>query len=211
MSRYRALALRASLVAVLAATVGAATLTPTAASATPAAPAGTATASSHYPPTKPKMVVNRGSVKAGQKVRASGRQFVRREWVNITITFKAKGSNKSKVVKRAVLRADSKGRFAFSLRLARQGTVLIKAKGVKSNKSAYATVRVTSKKGGGAWVIKPASLSTSTTGGNTGLVSATDTGSAGLAVAGLGAMALLGSAVVTRRVVRRRRGVGVPA
>lgn len=211
MSRYRALALRATLVALLATSASVATLTPTAASAAPSG-AATATAKSAYPPAKPDLVVNRGSVKAGQSVKATGRRYAKREKVTVTVSFRARGGHKYKVVKRITIRSDKKGKFSLRVRAPKPGTIIIKGKGVKSMKSASATVHVSSKRGHGGWVISPAAFSTSTAGSTAGnTATSVPSGPGGVALAGIGVMALIGSAVVTRRVVRRRRQVGATA
>src|SRR5690349_12813816 len=80
MVRKRA-AFLASMVAALAMMLG---LTASAAQATP----------KHYPPPPPSLVVDRGVVKAGASVRATGREFEGRERVFITVTFRAAGSHR---------------------------------------------------------------------------------------------------------------------
>lgn len=212
MSRYRALALRVSLAAVMAATMGAATLTPGTASAAPDTTAATQ-ATNAYPPTPPKLTVNHGRVKPGKTVRVMGKRFRSREKVTIIVRFKPRGSSKYRTVKQRDIRADRKGKFTITLRLARAGTVSIKGRGHSSHLSSTATVIVTKGKSRGTWVIrlaaftpgapvvKPASVVTA------GHESSPVTG---LAVAGLGAMALIGSAI-TFRVVRRRRRAGASA
>jgi hypothetical protein len=208
MSRYQAFARAASLAAMMVvATVGVATLTPGSASATPG---GSATAAAAYPPPPPNMVVNKGTVKAGVTVKATGRSYKSKEKVYVTVTFTPKGSKKSKVVKTATVKVDSKGKFVIAVKMKAPGTVVITGKGLTSKKSASATVHVINKhKGNGGWVIVPASFSTGTTAGTPVLVSS-ESGPAGIALAGLGALALLGSAAVTRQTIRRRR-VGAAA
>ncbi len=199
MSRYRPFALLAALVAMLAAMVGVA-LTP-----------GSASAAPNYPPPPPSMVVNKGTVKAGVTVKATGRYFRGKEPVYVTVTFTAKGSKKSKVVKKATVTANAKGQIVVTVKMSAPGTAVITGNGTKSKKSASASVHVIAKYKGGGWTVKPASF----TGGPTGTsvltpVSATS-GGAGVALAALGAMALIGSAVITRRTVRRRRQAGAAA
>jgi hypothetical protein len=200
MSRYRAYARLAALVAMLAAMVGAITLAPTAASATPRAP---------YPPPPPNMVVNKGTVKVGVTVKATGRSYTAKEKVTITVTFTPKGSNKSKVVKTATVTADSKGKLTINVKMGGAGTVVITGKGTKSKQSASASVHVIDKYKGGGWEVERAAFAAGTPAGTTTVyASAQDTaptGGAGVALAGLGALALAGSAVMTRKVMRRRR------
>ncbi len=210
MSRNRAFALLASIVAMFAMMVGVVVLTPGSASATPPG-----TASGHYPPPPPSMVVNKGTVKVGVTVRASGRDYTKYEKVYVTVTLIPKGSTRPRVVKVTVVRADSKGRIALNVRMAAAGTVTIKGKGTKSGKTASAAVHVIAKYKGHGWWIQPAALSTGATGGgSTVLVSADDpapAGVAGVALATLAVMGLAGSALITRQVVRRRRGAAATA
>jgi hypothetical protein len=96
--------------------------------------------------------------------------------------------------------------------MSKAGQVIITAKGTKSHKNAAAFVYVIDKrKGGGSWYITPAAFSTGTTG--TVLSSSTQTPSngVGVAIAGLGVTALAGSAIVTRRTIRRRRKAAAAA
>ena len=72
MSRIRASTVLTTLVAMLAMLVGTVTLSATAASAAP---------KKHYPPPPPSLVVNKGVVKKGVTVKASGRTFAKREKV----------------------------------------------------------------------------------------------------------------------------------
>jgi hypothetical protein len=189
------------MVAMLAAPVGVVALTPGSASATPSI------SSKNYPAPPPSLVVNKGTVKKGVVVKASGRKYKAKEKVTITISFKAKGSHKFKTVKTAVIKADKNGKFSINIKMSKAGTVVIKGKGQSSKKSASATVKVIDKKKGGqgGWVIRPASF----TGGpaSTSVITpvSAPSGPNGIALAGLGAMALIGSAAVTRQTVRRRR------
>ena len=200
MSRYRAYARLAALVAMLAAMVGAITLAPTAASATPRAP---------YPPPPPNMVVNKGTVKVGVTVKATGRSYTAKEKVTITVTFTPKGSSKSKVVKTATVYADKKGKLSINVKMGGAGTVVISGKGKTSGKTASASVHVIDKYKGNGWEVKRAAFGTGTTTGSSVVFASTTesapTGNAGVAVAALAAMALAGSVLMTRRVVRRRR------
>jgi hypothetical protein len=199
MSRYRAFARLAALVAMLAAAFGVAAFTPLAASAAP---------SGQYPPPPPNMVVNKGTVKVGVTVHATGRNYAGKEKVYITVTFTPKGSKKSKVVKKATVTADKKGKISFNVKMGGAGTVVITGKGAKSKKSASATVHVINKTKGG-WEVKRAAFGTGTTTGSSVVFTSTTesapSGNAGVAVAALAAMALAGSVLMTRRVVRRRR------
>jgi hypothetical protein len=208
MSRNRPLALLVSLVATLAATMGVAALTPGAAYATPSV------TTMKYPPAPAKMVVNKGTVKVGVTVHATGRKYKAKEKVYVTVTFTPKGSHKSKVVKTAYITADKNGKLSLNVRMAGAGTVVIKGVGAKSHSSASATIHVINKqKGNGGWVIKPAAFSTPLTGGAPAITSIQPipAGGAGVLLAGLSVMALAGSAVVTRQTVRRRRRVGAAA
>src|SRR3954471_1789958 len=109
MSRSRALAVLSSLVATLAMTVGVLTFTTGAASADPR---GHATGNhNQYPPVPPSLVVNKGVVKYGTSVRATGRNYAAKEKVYITVYFRPKGSWKTRTVKTAAVRADRNGRF----------------------------------------------------------------------------------------------------
>lgn len=218
MSRYRALALRASLAAAIAAALGAATLTPGTASAAPdnsAAVSQTAADAKKYPPAPPKLTVNHGRVKPGAYVRATGKKYRSREKVTIVVRFKPKGSSTYRTVGQRDIRADRNGKFVLSLRLAKAGTVSIKGRGHTSHQSSTATVIVTKGKNRGAWVIKFASFDAATPAQPAavaaGAASKNESSPAGgLAVAGLGAAALIGSAA-TFQVVRRRRRAGAAA
>jgi hypothetical protein len=206
MSRNRALALLASIAAMLVAMVGVLTLTPAAASAAP---------NGQYPPPPPNMVVNKGTVKVGVTVHATGRSYAPKEKVTITVTYTPKGSNKSKVVKTVIVTADKKGKVSLNVKMGGAGTVVITGKGATSKKSASASVHVINKYKGSGWQVERAAFATgATTGGTTTVYASSQgtapTGGAGIALAGLGAMALAGSAVMTRKVMRRRRA-GVAA
>jgi hypothetical protein len=159
------------------------------------------------------MVVNKGTVKVGVTVKATGRQYAGKELVTVTVTFTPKGSDTPKTVGKTTVKADANGKIVVTVKTRAPGTAVITGKGTKSNKSASASVHIIDKtKGGqGGWTVKPASF----TGGPTGTsvltpVSATP-GAAGVALAGLGALALIGSAIITRRTVRRRRQAGAAA
>ena len=203
MNRSRASAVLSALVAMVAMTVGLLTFTSGAASATPRGP---------YPPPPPAVVVNKGVVKYGVTVKATGRQFASKEKVYVTVYFRAKGSHKLKVVKTAVVRTDKNGKFVLNVKMSRPGIAIISAKGKTSRKSAAAAVYVIDKKNGhGNWSIRQVAYTTGLTtpgAGTTTLAStpkpATD-GGAGLALAGLGVVGLAGSAVLTRQTIRRRR------
>lgn len=180
MVRKRA-AFLASMVAALAMMLG---LTASAAQATP----------KHYPPPPPSLVVDRGVVKSGASVRATGREFEGRERVFITVTFRAAGSHRYRTVRTAVVRTDRGGRFTFDVRAHASGIVIITARGTSSRMGASAAVYVVNRhKGGGGWTMTPASFT-----GDTSNVP-------GLLTAGLGVLALAGSAMVARQTVRRRR------
>lgn len=137
MSRSRASAVLAALVAMMAMTVGAVALTSVAASANPPP---------KYPPTAPRCVVNHGSVDQDSPVRASGSRYASRERVYVTITYPAVGHRRP-VVKTVVVTASRSGTFSVNVRLTGLGRVTIKARGVKSNKPASAVVFVNKKRG----------------------------------------------------------------
>ncbi|MEV4636409.1 hypothetical protein AB0J80_03560 [Actinoplanes sp. NPDC049548] len=202
MSRNRAIAFLTSFVAALAMTLGLTAFTATAASAKPAVT---------YPPSPPSLVVNKGVVKYGVSVRATGRKYAKKEKVTITISFRKKGSHRWKTVKTVVVRADGKGGFTYSVKAFAPGILIITAKGKTSRKSASAAVYVIDKKkGGSGWNIRRASFTAGTTTGLTNTpVSANSTPAQSngvwLAIAGLGVLALAGSTVVTRRTIRRRK------
>lgn len=200
MSLYRAFARMAALVAMLAAAFGVAALTPLAASAAP---------NGQYPPPPPNMVVNKGTVKVGVTVKATGRSYKAKEKVTITVTFTPKGSNKSKVVKTATVYADKNGKLSINVKMGGAGTVVISGKGKSSGKTASASVHVINKTKGNGWEVERAAFGTGTTTGSSVVFTSTTqsapAGNAGVAVAGLAVLALAGSAVITRKVVRRRR------
>jgi uncharacterized protein YegP (UPF0339 family) len=209
MTRSRVSAVVSAIVATLAMTLGLLAFTSGAASATPRGP---------YPPPPPSVVVNKGVVKYGVTVKATGRKYAAKEKVYITVYFKAKGSNKVKVVKTATVYADRNGKFTVNVKMSKAGIAIISAKGKTSRKSAQAAVYVINKKNGsGGWTIKPVSYTTGLTGPGAGTTTLTSTpqsapeGGAGLALAGLGIVALAGSAVVTRKTIRRRRAATVTA
>jgi hypothetical protein len=213
MSRSRALAVLSSVVATLAMTVGVLAFTSGTASADPRG--HSYGYHNHYPPTPPSLVVNKGVVKYGVSVKATGRKYAKKEKVYITVYFRAKGSHRVKVVKTATVWTDKNGKFSINIKMSRPGTVLISAKGKTSRKTAVAAVYVVDKRNGsGSWSIRPVAYSTGLTGpgagaGPTTLTSteqSTSSGGAGLAIAGLGVLGLAGSAVLTRQTIRRRRG-----
>ncbi|MFI7603235.1 hypothetical protein [Actinoplanes sp. NPDC049681] len=201
MSRNRAIAFLTSIIAALAMTMGLTAFTATAASATN---------HGHYPPPPPSLVVNKGVVKYGVTVRATGRKYAKKEKVIITVSFRKKGSHRWRTVKTAYIRANGNGGFTYTVKAFAPGILIITAKGKTSRKSASAAVYVIDKRKGGGWNIRRASY---TVGGTPGLagtpVSATTTpapsNNTWLAIAGLGVLALAGSTVVTRRTIRRRK------
>jgi hypothetical protein len=206
MSRFRPLATLATMVAMLAAPVGVVALTPGSASAAPSV------AKSPYPPAPPSLVVNKATVKRGVTVHATGRKYKAKEKIFVTVTFTPKGSHKSKVVRTAIVRANNHGKFSINVKMSAAGMVVISGKGLTSKKSASAAVWVIDKKKGhGGWVIHPAAF----TGGSTSTSVLTPVsapaGDSGAMLAGLGALALIGSAAVTGQTIRRRRRVGVTA
>ncbi|MGA5301780.1 hypothetical protein ACPCHT_17760 [Nucisporomicrobium flavum] len=201
MSRNRAIAFLTSVFATLALTMGLTAFTATAASATPPG---------NYPPPPPSLVVNKGVVKYGVVVKATGRQYKGKEKVYVTITFRPKNSNRWRTVKTTSVYADKKGKFTYNVKTFAAGMLCITAKGKSSKKSASAAVYVIDKKKGGGWNIRRASFTTGPTTGvqNTPVSvngSESQPNGAWLAAAGLGVLALAGSTVITRRTMRRRK------
>jgi hypothetical protein len=177
---------------------GAATFTSTAASAA---------THTNYPPLPPKLVVNKGKVKQNSTVHVTGRKYVNREKVYVTITYPRQGHRRP-VVRTVTVYANRSGTFSLNLRLTGVGRVSIKARGAKSRKSATVYVTVV-KKRGRSWDFRSAVLPIGTgSTGSTGPATATQPAQdRGLAIAGFGVLALLGSAVITRQATRRRRRV----
>jgi hypothetical protein len=200
----------ASLVATLAMSLGVTALTPGAAMATPR-PHHTG----YYPPEPPVLVVNKGTVKAGKVVRATGRKFAKRERVKVTIVFTPKGNHHRKIVRTIWVRADKHGKFSINTKMSFAGTATIRAKGQKSGQSSTATVKILKAGHGGGWWDVHQVAFTGNGGTGTPALSSTPAsspvGGTGMALAGLGVMALAGSAIVTRQSVRRRRKVGAAA
>jgi hypothetical protein len=194
MSRIRGSALVATIVTMLVMAVGAITLSPTAASASP---------KKHYPPPPPSLTVDRGVVKSGTTVRATGRKYGNRERVYVTVSYKPNNSRHRRTVKTDVVRTDRNGKFSIRIKLYSAGLVVIKARGTSSHKSASAVVYVINKRGGhgGSWPIRPASYSAPLA----SKPAPPQSNVPGLAAAGLGMLALTGCALVTRRTIRRRR------
>ena len=207
MTRSRVSAVLSAVMATVAMTLGLLAFTSGAASAAPNGP---------YPPPPPSLVVNKGVVKYGVTVRATGRQFAKKEKVYVTVYFRAKGSNKLKVVKTATVYTDKNGKFGVNVKMSKAGVAIIAVKGKTSRKTAQASVHVIDKKkGSGGWVIQPVAHTTGLTGPAAGAITpvaaSQPAGTAGLTLAGLGVVALAGSVVVTRRTIRRRRAAGVTA
>ena len=199
MSRTRASTAFAAIATAVAIAAGTAAFTSVAATAAPKV---------HYPPPPPSLVVNRGVVKYGATVRATGVRYASREKVYITILFTPQGSHRTKVVKTAVAHTDRKGTFVINMRMTQPGVVIIKAIGKSSHKSASAFVNVISgKHGNGGWVIRNAAFTT----GSASPTSTAPPGDAGLAIAGLGVLGLAGSATFTHQAARRRRRKTVAA
>jgi hypothetical protein len=193
MSRIRGSTRLATIVAMLVMALGAVTLAPSVASASP---------KEHYPPPPPSLTVDRGVVKYGTTVHATGRKFGSRERVYVIVSYKPKNSRYWRTVKTAVVRADRHGKFTISIRLYSAGLVVITARGTSSHKSASAFVYVIDKRGGhGSWSIRPAA-NTTPLGGKP---APSESSTPGLAAAALGVLALTGSVLLTRRTIRRRR------
>ncbi|RZU50160.1 hypothetical protein EV385_1925 [Krasilnikovia cinnamomea] len=206
MRRFRASARLAALVASLAMAMGITLFAGGAAWATPSAP--TRVPPGYYPPPPPVLTVNKGVVKIRVNVRVSGKKFTKKERVVVTIRFLPKGSRHWKVVKTTTFRVDKNGKFAFHVRTSKAGKISIQALGKTSKKKASASISVIGKrKGSGSIVITPAAFSSGVTNGGTPALTPAHESSdtVGLAIAGLGAMALAGSVVITRRTIRRRR------
>jgi hypothetical protein len=207
MSRSRASALLVTLAVMLSTMVGT-----TAASAAPAAP------STHYPPPPPSLVVDRGVVKRGVTVWATGRKFDARERVTVVVRFTPKGSTRSRTLRVTAVYTDRNGRFYVNLPTRQAGSIEITATGRSSGQSATAVVFVIDKrkfdnhhksdskgKSGGGVAMKPAAFTDSTVNraAPEAADSTPDTGR--LAIVGLAAMVMAGGALVTQRTIRRRR------
>jgi hypothetical protein len=184
------------------------TLTSTAASAT-------RPGHGHYPPPPPSVVIHHGVVKKGATVRAIGRKYKARERVIIIVRFKPKGSNSYRIIRTTSVRADRNGRFFYSVRAIRAGTMVITAVGRFSRQSASAFVLVIDKRKWGrgrGWAMEPVAFTS-----GSGAVAAAPKSEApagdvaGLAIAGLAMMTIAGGALVTQRTVRRRRKADVAA
>jgi hypothetical protein len=192
MGHKRAIALLASMVTALAMMLG---LTGTAVQAT----------RKPYPPPPPSLVVDRGVVKHGSTVHATGRKFGGRERVYITVTFRAAGSHRFRTVRTAVVKTNRNGQFSFNMRAFAAGIVVITAKGSNSRTGASASVYVIDKrKGGSGWTMRRSSY-TAGTPAVAGQPQEPTSNTSGLAIAGLGVLALAGSALITQQALRRRR------
>jgi hypothetical protein len=151
MRAHRALALFATAGAMLVAAASAALVGPGAAAAAPVpAPPGAASGNPQgYPPPPPLVVVSRGTVTAGQKVRFFGNHFGLQEPVVVTIKFvpvtSASPATAAAPGKRtAGVVTDLYGRFRVSLALSIPGKAVISARGTRSHLSASVTVKVLS-------------------------------------------------------------------
>src|ERR1041384_8227191 len=136
MSRNRAFAFLLSVFAAMAMTLG---LTAGSAAAAPVAKPRPSEPSAytnhnHYPPLPPLLVVNKGAVKYGSSVKASGRMYGSREKVIVTVVFRPKGSHRYRVLKTTVVRTDRKGKFSVNLKMKAEGLVIITATGKSSRK-----------------------------------------------------------------------------
>jgi hypothetical protein len=208
MSRNKASAFLLTVFAAVAMTLG---LTAGAASAAPATkptPPKPTVFTNHtkYPPLPPSYVVNKGVVKRGVTVKTTGRMYGKKEKVVITVNFKPKGSNRFRTVKTTAVKTDKNGKFIYSLKLPSAGIVIITAAGKTSRKAASVSVYVIDKKKGGGWDFRRASFTTAVPARVSDAPAQPVNNNAGLALAGLGVLALAGSTLVTRRVVRRRQG-----
>lgn len=211
MSRNRAFAFLLTVFAAVAMTLGLSAGAATAAPAKPKPPKPSAyNHHNHYPPLPPLLVVNKGAVKFGATVKASGRMYGKKEKVIVTVVFRPKGSHRYRVLKTTAVRTDRNGKFKVSLKLKASGMVIISATGKKSRTGASVAVYVFDKKPGGWWEVRRASHTTGVAAAvpaRVGDAPSEPSGNAGLAAAGLGVLALAGSTLVTRRVVRRRQRV----
>lgn len=211
MSRNRAFAFLLTVFAAVAMTLGLSAGAATAAPAKPKPPKPSAyNHHNYYPPLPPLLVVNKGAVKYGASVKASGRMYGKREKVIVTVTFRPKGSSRYRVLKTTRVYTDRKGNFSVSLKMKAEGMVVISATGKGSRKSASAAVYVFDKKRGNWVQWHRASYTTDVTTAAPAKVSDVPSrpgNVAGLAAAGLGVLALAGSTLITRRVVRRRQRV----
>jgi uncharacterized protein YegP (UPF0339 family) len=198
MSRSRASALLASIAVILSMTLGVSTFTATAASATHKV---------SYPAEPPKLVVNKGVVKYGVTVKATGSKFKAKEKITITVKFLPKGKNKY-TVKTVTGYADKKGKFTYNVKTKKPGTIILTARGKTSKKSASASIYVIDKKKHGkrGFAMQPAAFTGGPTSTPQAGAPASDTAS--LALAGMAIAAMAGGAVVA---VRRRRRAGIAA
>lgn len=188
MGRFRASLAFACLAASVVLTAGVTAATEQAAAAAPTAP---------YPPAAPALTVNRGSVRAGDSVRASGNGFRPSERIYITILYRPPLWGPSTSVQSYDTYATKKGTFSVWAEMHLPGTAVILAEGFRSGRSASATVRVTARgHGDGGWTIKKAAYTAPPKQHGT---------PPGALLAGLGALALAGSALITRGTMRRRR------
>ena len=173
--------------------LGVSTFTATAASA---APKGT------YPAAPPTLVVNKGVVKYGITVRATGKKYKAKEKITITVKFLPKGKNKY-TVKTVTVKADRNGFFTYNVKTKKPGTFVLTARGKTSKKSASASIYVIDKKKHGkrGFALAPVAY----TGGSTNApqAGAPTSDTASLALAGMAIAAMAGGAVVATR--RRRR------
>ena len=209
MSRNRAFAFLLTVFATVAMTLGLSAGAATAAPAKPKPPKPSAFNNhNYYPPLPPMLVVNKGVVSYGASVKASGRMYGNREKVIVTVVFRPKGSSRYRVLKTTRVRTSRTGEFSVKLKLKAEGMVVITATGKGSRKSASAAVFVFGKHGGGWWDFRRASYTTDATTAVPAKVSDVPSqprNVAGLAAAGLGVLALAGSTLITRRVIRRRQ------
>jgi len=208
MSRFRASVALASLVASLVMTAGVTTLSAEAASAAPNDP---------YPPTVPALTVNRGTVRVGSSVRATGKGFRSHERVWIAVLYHPLyWDHYTTVLQDYGVHANRNGRFSIKVRMYLPGTAVIKAYGVRSGRLASAPVRVLLFGHGlGGWMItragytysgRPMAVSPVTSSTvSSAPRNESPTGMPAVTLAGLGVLALAGSALITRNTIRRRR------
>jgi hypothetical protein len=197
-------------------------LSPGVASATPGNgynnPGGGAGAGMNYPAPPPSLTVSSGTVKAGKSVRVSGRDYGKREPVVVRVRFRPSTRfwfpRGGIVTQQTTVWTDGHGRFSTYAHTFLAGSISITATGLKSRKTASVSVRVLprhgSSHGWGTWwgAGAPGASSADAGASDTTPVALErptrrDAGG-GLFVSVLALSALVGSALVTRRMIRRR-------
>jgi hypothetical protein len=220
------MAVLATVGAIVVATAGV-LLSPGVASATPGhgynnPGGGSGTGSGNYPPTPPSLTVSSGTVKAGKSVRVSGRDFGRREPVVVRVRYRPSTRfwfpRRGIVTQQTTVWTNNQGRFSTYAHTFLAGTLSITATGLRSRKSASVSVRVLPRGGSHGWGTwwgagAPGSSSDSSSGSGPDVTPVSvnitpnrhDDGSGQLFLTLFALSALVGSAALTRQVVRRRR------